>query len=72
MCRRFAEELDKRSDGALKASIYPGASLMKVNPQFSSLRKGTLDMTLIPLSYAGGEVAALNIFLMPGLVTSYE
>jgi TRAP-type C4-dicarboxylate transport system substrate-binding protein len=52
LCRRFAEELDKRSDGALKANIYPGAPLMKVNAQFSSLRKGALDMTLIPLSYA--------------------
>jgi TRAP-type C4-dicarboxylate transport system substrate-binding protein len=40
------------ADGALKANIYPGAPLMKVNPQFSSLRKGALDMTLIPLSYA--------------------
>lgn len=72
LCRRFAQELDKRSNGALKANIYPGASLMKVNAQFSSLRKGALDMTLIPLSYVGGEVAALNISLMPGLVTSYE
>jgi TRAP-type C4-dicarboxylate transport system substrate-binding protein len=72
LCRRFAQELDKRSNGALKANIYPGASLMKVNAQFSSMRKGALDMTLIPLSYVGGEVAALNISLMPGLVTSYE
>lgn len=72
LCRRFAEELDKRSKGALKANIYPGASLMKVNAQFSSMRKGALDMTLLPLSYVGGEVAALNISLMPGLVTSYE
>ena len=72
LCRRFAQELDKRSNGALKANIYAGASLMKVNAQFSALRKGALDMTLIPLSYVGGEVAALNISLMPGLVTSYE
>ncbi|PUA16951.1 TRAP transporter substrate-binding protein DctP [Glaciimonas sp. PCH181] len=72
LCRHFAQELDKRSNGALKANVYPGASLMKVNAQFSSVRKGALDMTLIPLSYVGGEVAELNISLMPGLVTSYE
>jgi TRAP-type C4-dicarboxylate transport system substrate-binding protein len=69
---KFAAELDKRSNGALKVNVYPGSSLMKVNAQFSALRKGALDMTLLPLPYAGGEVAELNIALMPGLVTSYE
>ena len=72
LCARFAQELDKRSNGALKANVYPGSSLMKVNAQFSAVRKGALDMTLIPLPYAGGEVPELNISCMPGLVTSYE
>ena len=72
LCDRFAKELDKRSNGALKANVYPGSSLMKVNAQFSAVRKGALDMTLIPLPYAGGEIPELNIALMPGLVTSYE
>jgi TRAP-type C4-dicarboxylate transport system substrate-binding protein len=36
------------------------------------MRKGALDMSLVPLSYAGGEVPEVNIGLMPGLVTSYE
>ena len=44
----------------------------EVNAQFSAVRKGALDMTLIPLPYAGGEIPELNIALMPGLVTSYE
>ncbi|MEI6801718.1 MAG: TRAP transporter substrate-binding protein DctP [Burkholderiales bacterium] len=71
LCQRFAQEVDKRTGGALKASVYPGASLMKTNAQFSSLRKGALDMSLVPLSYAGGEVAETNIGLMPALVPSY-
>ena len=29
---------------------------MKTNRQFSALRKGALDISLDPLSYAGGEV----------------
>ena len=45
---------------------------MKTNAQFSSMRKGALDMALIPLSYAGGEIPEVNIGLMPGLVVSYE
>ncbi|RQP23503.1 TRAP transporter substrate-binding protein DctP [Piscinibacter terrae] len=71
LCRTFAAELDKRTSGALKASVYPGSSLMKTNAQFSALRKGALDMSLVPLSYAGGEVAETNAGLMPALVPSY-
>lgn len=72
LVRQFAAEVEKRSKGAMKFEIYPGSSLMKTNAQFSSMRKGALDMALIPLSYAGGEVPELNIGLMPGLVVSYE
>jgi TRAP-type C4-dicarboxylate transport system substrate-binding protein len=72
LVRRFAAEIDKRSKGGLKFEIYPGSSLMKTNAQFSAMRKGALDLSLIPLSYAGGEMPELNIGLMPGLVVSYE
>jgi TRAP-type C4-dicarboxylate transport system substrate-binding protein len=71
LCRRFAADVEKATNGALKTSVYPGASLMKTNAQFSALRKGALDMSLVPLSYAGGEVAETNIGLMPALVPSY-
>jgi TRAP-type C4-dicarboxylate transport system substrate-binding protein len=72
LCRMFAAEAEKRSKGSLKFEIYPGSSLMKTNSQFAAMRKGALDMSLVPLSYAGGEVPEVNIGLMPGLVTTYE
>jgi TRAP-type C4-dicarboxylate transport system substrate-binding protein len=72
LCRMFAAEIEKRTRGGLKFSIYPGSSLMKTNAQFSSMRKGALDLSLVPLSYAGGELPEVNIGLMPGLVTSYD
>ncbi len=72
LTRMFAAEVSKRTKDSLKFDIYPGSSLMKTNAQFSALRKGALDFSLVPLNYAGGEVAEVNIGLMPGLVTSYE
>ncbi len=72
LCRMFAVEIEKRTKGAVTATVYPGSSLMKTNAQFSAMRKGALDMSLYPISYAGGEVPELNIGLMPGVVTSYE
>jgi len=72
LCRKFAAEVEKRTGGAVTGTVYAGSSLMKTNAQFSAMRKGALDMSLVPLSYAGGEVAETNIGLMPGVVTSYE
>lgn len=72
LCQKFAGRIASRTNGALKCTIYPGSSLMKTNAQFSALRKGALDMSLVPLNYAGGEVAETNIGLIPGLVTNYD
>ena len=71
LCRKFSAEVEKRTSGALKFEVYAGSSLMKTNAQFSAMRKGALDLSLVPLSYAGGEVPETNIGLMPGLVPSY-
>ncbi len=71
MCHRFAEGVAARTNDALRFEIYPNGSLMKTFAQFSGLRKGALDIALIPLTYAGGEVHEMNISFMPALVTSY-
>ena len=72
LCRVFARDIAAKSNGALAGEVYPNSSLMKTNAQFSALRKGALDISLYPMPYAGGEVAELNIGLMPALVTSYD
>src|SRR5882757_9365379 len=72
LSRKFAAELEKRTDKSIVGQVYPNSSLMKTVAQFSAVRKGVLDMSLYPISYAGGEFAELNIGLMPGLVSSYK
>ena len=72
LCRKFALELEKRTNGQLAAQVYPNSSLMKTVAQFSAMRKGALDMSLYPISYAGGEAPETNIGLMPCLVSSYK
>jgi TRAP-type C4-dicarboxylate transport system substrate-binding protein len=71
ICLKFAAEIEKRTSGAIGAQVYPNSSLMKTVPQFSAVRKGALDLSFYPISYAGGEFPELNIGLMPGLVSSY-
>lgn len=72
LCKKFGEEVTKKTNGELKFDVYPQSSLMKTNAQFSALRKGALDFSFYPMPYAGGEVVEANIGLMPALVTSYE
>jgi TRAP-type C4-dicarboxylate transport system substrate-binding protein len=72
ICLKFAAELEKRTNGELGGQVYPNSSLMKTVPQFSALRRGALDLSFYPISYAGGELPELNIGLMPGLVSSYK
>jgi TRAP-type C4-dicarboxylate transport system substrate-binding protein len=72
LCQRFATEVAKKTNNGLTAQVYPGSSLMKVNSQFSAMRKGALDLSLVPISYSSGEVPEVGIGLMPALVPSYE
>lgn len=71
LSRIFARDVSAATNNELQFEIYPGSSLMKTVAQFSSLRRGALDMTLYPLAYAGGEVPEVNIGLMPSLVATY-
>src|ERR1700741_1356586 len=72
LCRRFAAELAKKTNGALTADVYPNSSLVKTVAQYSAIRRGALDLTLYPLNYAGGEVGEFNIGFMPGVISSYD
>ena len=72
LVRKFAAEVEKKSNGTLKFEIYPAASLMKAVPQYKALSTGALDMSLYPLAYAGGEFPEANLTLMPAVITSYE
>lgn len=69
---KFAQEVEKRTNGELKFEIYPSSSLVKPTSQFSAMQTGALDMTLLPLAYEGGKIPEVNLGLMPALVTSYE
>ena len=72
LVRKFAQEVEKRTNGQLKFEVYPGGSLVKTMQQLDALSAGALDMTLYPLAYSGGKIPEVNITLMPALITSYE
>ncbi|SHH86358.1 TRAP transporter substrate-binding protein DctP [Marivita hallyeonensis] len=60
------------ADVGLEITIYPSRSLFAPREQYNPLSRGQLDMTVLPLSYAGGQQPAYNLTLMPGLVKNHD
>lgn len=60
------------ADVDLEIRIFPSQSLFKAREQYTPLSRGQLDMTVLPLSYAGGQQPAYNLTLMPGLVKNHD
>lgn len=60
------------ADVDLEIKIFGSKSLFKPREQYKPLSRGQLDMTVFPLSYAGGQQAAYNLTLMPGLVKNHD
>ncbi len=56
----------------LDIKIFTSQSLFKAREQYMPLSRGQLDMTVLPLSYAGGQQPAYNLTLMPGLVKNHD
>lgn len=60
------------ADVDLEITIFGSKSLFKPREQYRPLSRGQLDMTVLPLSYAGGQQPAFNLTLMPGLVKNHD
>ena len=56
----------------LDIQIFGSKSLFKPREQYRPLSRGQLDMTVLPLSYAGGQQPAFNLTLMPGMVKNHD
>jgi len=60
------------ADVDLDIKIFGSKSLFKPREQYQPLSRGQLDMTVLPLSYAGGQQPAFNLTLMPGMVKNHD
>ncbi|WP_026479519.1 TRAP transporter substrate-binding protein DctP [Ahrensia sp. 13_GOM-1096m] len=60
------------ADVDLDIKIFGSQSLFKAREQYRPLSRGQLDMTVLPLSYAGGQQPSYNLTLMPGLVKNHD
>ncbi|MCC3751459.1 MAG: TRAP transporter substrate-binding protein DctP [Halorhodospira halophila] len=60
------------SDTGLEIRVYPDSSLYGAREQWPAIARGRLDITALPLAYAGGRHPEFNLTLMPGLVKNHD
>lgn len=69
--QRFAEELDTRSKGQIKLTIFPSGQLGQEREAIESLQMGVLDFTIISSASLANFTKSMNIldmhYLMPGV-----
>ncbi|MCK9217503.1 MAG: TRAP transporter substrate-binding protein [Firmicutes bacterium] len=65
--QNIAEEVEKRTDGALIIEIYPGAQLGDEGVMLDSLMSGTLDMDLAGTPIMANVMPEFNMLSMPFL-----
>jgi len=66
----FCEEIEKRTNGRVKITLYPGGSLTSAPKCFAGVEKGLSDIGMSCPLYVGGRFPVSEIFEMPSEITS--
>lgn len=69
---KFAEELERLSDGRMKVDFYPMGQLGNENDMMQQLETGTLDFAIITTAQLSNRSDDLNAWAMPFMFDSVE
>ncbi len=66
----FCDEIERRTNGRVKITLYPGGSLTSAPKCFAGVEKGLSDIGMSCPLYVGGRFPVSEIFEMPSEITS--
>lgn len=66
----FCDEIERRTNGRVKITLYPGGSLTSAPKNFQGVEKGLSDIGMSCPLYVGGRFPVSEIFEMPSEITS--
>lgn len=72
VAEKFAEELEKNSDGRMKVDLYPGNQLGKEADMEQQVESGSLDFAILSNGTMSSISESLNGWFMPYLFTDLE
>ena len=62
---RFAEELEKRTEGRIKVEVYHAQTLCKAKEQYEAVKEGVATFALDVASYNAGVFPSTDVFQLP-------
>ncbi|MFC1883257.1 TRAP transporter substrate-binding protein [Thermodesulfobacteriota bacterium] len=68
----WAEELNKRTNGKVKVTFYPGGALGKTPDHYALAEKGIADIIYVLQDYTPGRFPMTTVFELPFISTSAE
>lgn len=68
----YADGLEKRTNGRIKATVYPSGQLGDNRQIIEGLQLGTIQATINPTAFMGGFEPLLTVFDLPFLFPSLE
>jgi len=69
--REFVSRVEKRTKG-IKFEVHSGGVLFKPQAEYDALRRGAIDLNIMPLGYMSGTYPVLTITDLPGIVSNPE
>ncbi|MEJ2374663.1 MAG: TRAP transporter substrate-binding protein [Pseudolabrys sp.] len=69
--KKYAEELEKRTNGKIKVEVFPAAQLGKIPTQIGNLKIGAQAAFLSPAGFFSGINKAFEVTDAPGIYKSY-
>jgi TRAP-type C4-dicarboxylate transport system substrate-binding protein len=73
LATEWAKEIEKRTNGAVKITLFPGATLTPANQCYDGVVKGISDIGMSVLSYTAGRFPLMEVIDMPlGYKTGYQ
>jgi len=73
LAAEWAKEIEKRTNGAVKITMFPGATLTPANQCYDGVVKGISDIGMSVLSYTAGRFPLTEVIDMPlGYKSGYQ
>jgi len=65
ICKEFVADIEKRTDGRVKITYYPGGSLLKAKAMFMGVVEGAADIGFAHVLYTPGRMPATEVCSLP-------
>ena len=65
ICQEFVSDIDKRTNGRVKITYYPGGSLLKAKAMFMGVTEGVADLGFAHVFYTPGRMPVTEVCSMP-------